>query len=400
MMEDKVISFTKLGTVKNKNFELTYADFLDKLEKFIRHNIDSYKVYYNPYEECYEIIYQGVRYKVHYGKEKLSKKCERKDLVETLDRLVNLTKKQIVDKEADKLLEDKQNKKEETILRNGDKGIFYSDEDKQIYLELKAKLERNEPLTDGLLSEAYDVIRERQLDLNALIITTGIIIGTCILGLTSVIGKTLALSSVIYNGANLGIAFISGVINWVRDDYSDERRVISPNYYILAGLVGLGKMGKEFVIRLSKRREEKRKFKLLKKSIEKTKTTKKPKTLEVEDVVEKKKVIEEKPKKENGLMQQALKEFVLVHDKILKVIDKKKKEQFARELLEITNTYKEEIEKEGNNNTIHKNLFDRIVSLDFRVDEALKEEQQEKHTQQEFDSLIEEVDRVTMSARR
>ena len=197
-MEDKVISFTKLGTVKNKNFELTYADFLDKLEKFIRHNIDSYKVYYNPYEECYEIIYQGVRYKVHYGKEKLSKKCERKDLVETLDRLVNLTKKQIADKEADKLLEDKQNKKEETILRNGDKGIFYSDEDKQIYLELKAKLERNEPLTDGLLSEAYDVIREKQLDLNALIITTGIIIGTCILGLTSVIGKTLALSSVIY----------------------------------------------------------------------------------------------------------------------------------------------------------------------------------------------------------
>ncbi len=65
---------------------------------------------------------------------------------------------------------------------------------------------------------------------------------------------------------------IIAVINTIRD--GDDKKVFTPNYLLLAGLIGLGKMGKDFVVRLAKKMKNKRKFRLLEKSIYNIKTTK------------------------------------------------------------------------------------------------------------------------------
>lgn len=395
MMEDRVISFTKLGTVKSRSFEYTYSDFIDKMTMFVTHNIENYQVYYNPQDEDYEIVFKGVRYKLKYGKEKLDKKCEREYIVDALDRLVIMTKRQQAAKKEQEKIDDLEKRQLGEIVRNGDKGIFYSEDDKKTYIEYKKNNLNQISLTKGLLSEARKFISKRHLDLDAHIIAALSVILVCILGMASVLSMGFCLFVVEYGVANLFIGFVSSVITAIKNG---EGRSYSPNYFLLSGLVGLGKMGKDFVGRLIEKMKNNKKLRLLKKSINATRTTQRPMLEQQEEVVEEKK--EDKTKNNDALMQQVLREFIIVHDKVMNLKDKKKKEQYAKELLELTDKYKEEIEKADTSNyMIHKNLIDQVVSLGFRVDEELKSEQQDKSTQQEFDTLIEEVDRKTMGAR-
>ena len=91
MMDNDVISFTKLGTVKSKDFgEFTYETFFDRMIELINRDVVNNQIIHEKNEKRYKIIYKGNTYKVTYGEEPLKEDCKRKDIVNSLNRLFSL----------------------------------------------------------------------------------------------------------------------------------------------------------------------------------------------------------------------------------------------------------------------------------------------------------------------
>ena len=92
-MEDNVIYFTKLETVKSKGFnELTYVDFFKKLSLGIQGDVLRNQVLFDEEKQEYTIIYDGETYKVYYVANPLTPDCEREEIINNLGRLCNLTR--------------------------------------------------------------------------------------------------------------------------------------------------------------------------------------------------------------------------------------------------------------------------------------------------------------------
>ena len=90
-MDNKSIIFTKLGTVKSDTFEYTYEDFFQLMRNSINRNIEHNGVKYDEVSDSYEITFNSKAYQVIYRNDKISKKNDHKDIIEALDKLVNLT---------------------------------------------------------------------------------------------------------------------------------------------------------------------------------------------------------------------------------------------------------------------------------------------------------------------
>ena len=88
----EVISFTKLRTVKSNQFELTYDDFFEKMIDLIFQDCENNYVTYDE-DNGYQVVFNGKKYNVKYGNTKIDKTSNMPEIVNGLEKLVNLSSK-------------------------------------------------------------------------------------------------------------------------------------------------------------------------------------------------------------------------------------------------------------------------------------------------------------------
>ena len=390
-MEDKIINFTKLGTVKTKTFELTYTDFFQKMGRLIMSDSSRYKVLYNEKTGTFEIIYDGEKYIVYYGKGRLTNRWNKPEIVKELKKLVNLTNTYTEKKEQEDIKAKEKQERLKDIFKR-DNGVFESEEEREEYLDYLKKNHKNYRLL-SILSDAYDEYSDWLEDSGLDFITYAISIFSTIIALGVAFVLPIKLGVLL-----LAIHALDVACGWFCKEFYEKYT----NLHYLLGVILIApfKMTSGIVEGLVDKFRDRKKIRLFEKSLKKNGKRNNNKQKVVSKTKEE---VKEETKNVKPVMQQILKEFVQIHDKILKIKDSKTKEQFARELLALTNSYKEASQSIEDNNgsfyLMHKNLLDQIVSIEYRVDEVLKQEATVQSTREEFTALIEEVDKKTMGAR-
>ena len=142
-MKKNIVSFTKLDIVQLKvngeiRQELPTSIFLERIENAIKSDVSKDQVIVNE-EGNYEIYHNGKTYSVCYGDELVNNTNTNIDVITALNNLVSLSdvqkKKQKYDGEQYEI--SSRNLKE--IVEDGDEGIFYSEDDKEKYVEYYKK---------------------------------------------------------------------------------------------------------------------------------------------------------------------------------------------------------------------------------------------------------------------
>ena len=154
MMDENIISFTKLGTVKSKAFpECSYESFFKRMRELLNKDISKYQIIHKKKKNLYIIKYNGKEYKVTYGDELLTDNCNREDIIRNIDSLVDLSSdlKELYDIEVEKEQEGKDTL--ELVLENASKGVFISNEHRQRYLDYLKEQEKNNPFIKSLLAK-------------------------------------------------------------------------------------------------------------------------------------------------------------------------------------------------------------------------------------------------------
>ena len=427
-----IIYFTKLGTVKSDDFELTYEDFFQMLYDNINRNVEEYGVYYNDKNDCYEIVFNSISCQVKYGNETVNNKCQNKDIRVTLEKLIELTHKQKKVKKEEKKYQKKLSeakKEDEDIeqiaIKNGNKGIFNSEEDKKIYisylinnLKYKKGFKNAADIFSNDISgwlSTVDVFK-KILDFfdfydDDAIFTSSI--PACVSLIVFVVAAILT-SGEIFGIPLLLVGFCDLNVFVAHDN--GGKNIISFLISLLGCILYSASLPFRFVYSLAKsiitsmlhnskiKHNIKKKIQMLEKSLkngkDKVNTKVKSKVDAVkENMVEKK--LQENAGNNSKVNQQTIKdiirEFQLLKDKVVQIQDEKKKKEYSQELLDIVNYYKEiskTFEKNGNILATHKNILDQIVSMTFRVDEVLSEEKKAKETEEEFKKMLDEIDTI------
>ncbi len=138
------ICFTNLGTVHCMDFELTNSLFFEKMNKKIKEQPDENKVSYDKENDKYLIMYNTHVYEVNYRNEKLDKYCPKPEIIEMLNKLVEISNSQ---KEI-RVIEEKTSKKEkkyrEKLYKNVIRGLVTSNDEKRAKISLlKEEREKN-----------------------------------------------------------------------------------------------------------------------------------------------------------------------------------------------------------------------------------------------------------------
>ena len=147
-MDENIISFTKINISQLKvngeiKHELITSDFIERLEKAIKSDVSKNQVNYDSKKGTYEIYHNGKKYDVFYGdkrikfyKDKITGQDSREiDTAQILNSLVSLSDEQKKVQEFNGNIRIDQSRTIEEIMENGDKGIFYSEDDKVKYIE-------------------------------------------------------------------------------------------------------------------------------------------------------------------------------------------------------------------------------------------------------------------------
>ncbi len=125
---------------------------------------------------------------------------------------------------------------------------------------------------------------------------------------------------------------------------------------------------------------------------------KEPKTTKV--VEQTNTVSEESVQKETGVhktIKEVSQEFRKVNNIVNQVKSELKKTEYSNELLGLLDDYKAKTKLLGENGDylgLYKIVIDNLFSLTYRVNETLKEEEQEKKNKEEFGNMFDEVERV------
>jgi hypothetical protein len=128
---NRIISFTKLETVKSLDFEYTNSLFFERMKEEMEINLETTNVTYDQETDTYTIKFCGKDYDVYYGNEALHCNCKDESIIKELNKLIDYKNKQIEIINNKK----KNEKKHKSIIKNGDKGIFRSEKDKIIYIK-------------------------------------------------------------------------------------------------------------------------------------------------------------------------------------------------------------------------------------------------------------------------
>jgi hypothetical protein len=210
-MKDSIISFTKIDIVQLKidneiKHELATQDFIDRLKNAIINDVSKHHVSYNTEDGTYEMFHNGRKYSIYFGDKIVDRNCDQIDLIQTLNELVELSENQKNNQKFNGDVKEINSRSIEEIVKDGDDGIFYSEDDKVKYIKyIKEKLSKK-----SVLEGVKDIITgnsSKSADWNDI----GGIVPGAIVGLIGIIGGAIT------HGIPYLIACVIGVIDFVID---------------------------------------------------------------------------------------------------------------------------------------------------------------------------------------
>ncbi len=390
----KSIVFTKLGTVKTDDFEYSIDSFFQLMHNGISQDYDRYGIKYDRKNKCYLILYDDTTYVALYGNEILNKESNKEEIIRMLNKLCEIDNKEIDCFKDEETKKKEQEKKEKIVIRNGEKGIFNSDEDKKIYLNYLKRELQNKNRYKYELVYGYRTLYQ----FTALF--------TAIFDLLLAIGAIVVAFSIGFGAIAASenfavIMMLSSIYGWIKFLVYDYPELIlnawdfsskdESEYKVsLLGKI-LGKI-------LTKRKLKKQ-IKGIEESLKQKKVfdTKGVTALNEYEKQQEEKVVNPIQKS----VQEASQEFRKVQDRINQVLSDVKQKEFSAELLKILDDYKKEITEsgeKGNHMIIYKNAINQLIALAHKVSETMRKEEQEQRTKTEFANMFSEVDRVQTRA--
>ncbi len=391
------LTFTKLGTVKCSEFELTKKDFFRKMTSLIMDNPNIHNVSYDKKSDTYEVMYNSNKFEVKYGNEYLSSDCSDQSLVSCLNQLVAISTIQKTLCDEEKELNKQKEKKEQKLMENAKNNVLKTNEDKLAKIDLLRKEDKEKG------AKSLEEIVELLLAINygELGFFTGL--GRMGTGLLSIIlflawvvhfisGGVAFLATVplfAYIGTGLGlIDAIFLCVSFYNDSVDDEayRGLVASAFSLLLAPFALAVFGVKRVINKIK----------LKREINKIR-----KTLAVENNIKSREVQDKgieivdkmlsETKDENNNTNDVLmsfKEFDELKNSILLINDEKTKKEYANELYKILE-YCIKITKLKDRDKAYTVLLNELSKLKMKVNNKIEEEENQKNG---FYKLMSEID--------
>ncbi len=388
-MKDNNIYFTKLGTVKCHEFELTYQDFFTKMTRFISDNIDKYQVIYDKEKDYYEIIYNYDKYRVKYGKEDLKNNCDNSDLLLQIKNLVDLSKTEAIRQKKEKDRENEILKKQQEAMNNARLGIINTNEEKKARIaqikkednKYKTEIFRDTMRIIGLMNHREPVLKGTRDWICVLSVVAGYIFAISIV-------EPIPTWVFIFWGFTLTSLIDTVTINVeLMEDYGG----------LFATILSI--LGSPFILAFhaGKRLVEKIRTFIeifpIKRSITKDKPTKELKTkINIEDMSNVISILEEKNKQENNSSSNVLvitNRVNVLKKNIFKLMDNGIRNDYLRELRDIIEQYEKTNKYDSDGARI--NLVNLTANLELRVNEALKQQKEQESIERGYQRLMSEI---------
>ena len=378
--------FTKLGTVKCDEFELTKEVFFRKMTNLIIDNCDLHNVSYDENNDTYEVMFNSNKYIVKYGNEILTSKCSNQSLVSCLNQLVSISKLQRTLKDEQDEIERAKKEKREKVMENAKNNILITNEEKLAKIELlKEENKKNKiDVMDETLETLHDInVGDHNAFLAILRLGT-LVVGAGALFLGGVIllaGGLAALSQIpliIYIGTVLasidGICFIVAFNNINRNNY---RGLYATAFSIVAAPFILGYYS---VKKFAEIRRLKHQIKKIERSIinNTNPQNNKVKNRSLDVINDMLNNTNNKSSDANDLLM-SIKEFDELKNSILQIKDESIKNEYATELFKLLNCCVNLTKIKTNRNKLYSMLLSELSKLKIKVNNKLKEEENIKN---------------------
>jgi hypothetical protein len=391
VIEENYIYFTNLDTVKCKEFEYSNNRFFINMRNLINNDPHKYNVKHDKENDQYIIVYDGKSYKTKYGKKDLDSNCEDENVLEILNKLVDITNIQI-DLEKEELDKEKHDEKEhEKVVNSAKLGILVSNEEKTAKIDLinndykdnkfhfwKGVWEKIVNLNVGDVHSSHPLIS---------VVSGGVVVIVCIV-LAASLGVDL------YGFIGLGIFSILSidafsVIPAVNNCEEGYRGLCASLLSLLLLPINLGMNLVKKLRNVFKHRKE---ISNIKKTIFKTekKVNLSRNKVNIDELSkflsnQGRELLNNSPTD----LTKTIESINELKDKILTIKDKNKSTKLAKELYDIIMYYVEANNNVKDKNKISNNLFNQIGDLNKRVDDELNKENESNNN---YDSLIENIE--------
>lgn len=325
------IVFTKLGTVKTKDFEIPIKDFVSKMSRLILIDSDENSVIQYKSDGSYVVEYEGNNYGVFYEDKELKGECEDKIINYYLDQLVNMTELQnaISSEEKNKARKVNEKKKQQDQALDGiDKEV------KQVQNEIDELIKKDKEDGTKVFQEVINVYKsevfEKVSDNNRAI--------RFVLGLCGLAGVLASIISLFAGGISLWLLIPSLIVVFDASAMfmgNNEWKGIYASFgYMFISLVYLNfciinKIGEKIKLFLNLR-PLKLKLRKLKNSKAYKNKLKNTSVEEIKTMLEEAK--DSKEEKVSEDMAISFKEFEELKDNILSIKDEAMKKELANEL--------------------------------------------------------------------
>ena len=395
----KSICFTNLGTVNCQEFELTNKLFFEEMSKKISMSPEIYNVSYDNEKDIYKIMFDGTIYETHYRNTALGKNSEKKDIVDGLNHLIEVSKIQleISNKTKEENCEIKENK--QNALSNAKNGIVNTNDEKRSminFLNEEYKKDRTKVFRPTLelmkkinFWEEFGLDGEGVLVHLARILLDAIGISVCMTLMTHGYASILFIIGVSATGLDLlhGI-----VLSEIIDNFLNGHGGL---WAIISSLVAF-----PFIagFRSCKRLVEKIKHIIEVNKIKKTitdldheKYMKKRLSRSKVNVLEASKLLNNIVNDNNNLNVTSETINNLKND-ILSIKNKIIKDKYANDLYEIIKYFIESSDNVKDKKRLYEILNNQIDDLKIKVEEELRKEKEEERINERCDSLIENIE--------
>ncbi len=395
-MENKMY-FTRIKTVRFNDSEVLYDSFYKTMRDLINSDIDNNYVTYDKENDEYKIRYKGRFYTVYYGKEKLNEYSADKETLEFIDKLVKVSEDQKKVRDEDSRRFVYYDRKRAEALRNADRNIFKSDNDKKAKIEMinKEYKDKGHKFFRGIwdlfigmnVCEEIDADDKLELHLIPLVII-GII--SIVLSITG--SSSAAVATILAGG---GLVLFSSISSLFEPYNGLIGSILSVALLPLNILINL-------ILKIIDSVKYKKELNSVKKAMSKEKKEKHVikrmnhlfRRINVNELVKylDKEAVDDLAKGPIDY-ENTIKYITELKDKILSIKDKSTSDKLAKELFDIVSYYTDSKLKFDDK----KNVLSSLVSdLCKRVDEVLREENEKEENNQICNGCIETIDEQRM----
>ena len=397
VVKGNIFYFTNLDTVKTTDFEMTHDIFNSTMRDLINSDIDNNYVVYDNESDRYYIYYKGKKYDVYYGNNYLTQDCEDEKTLELLDELVEVSKlqKRVIDEDSKRFVY--YDKKRRDALRNADRNVFKSDDDKKAKIEMinKDHKENKYHFFKSIWNvlkfmNVYDgMSREDKLDVHFSLVIAVVVVGG-IVGIATHLEILLKILTV-----SIGFLCLSCLFSQFKSYNGLLCTVLSIISLPINILVNL-------IIKIIDSIKYKKELNSVKKTMPKEmkdsfnirKMNHLFRRINVNEIVKylDKEAVDDLAKGPIDY-ENTIKYITELKDKILSIKDKSTSDKLAKELFDIVSYYTDSKLKFDDK----KNVLSSLVSdLCKRVDEVLREENEKEENNQICNGYIETIDEQRM----